>query len=129
MPLPRHPRRISKHGVGRACGLVVLAGLLLEPGVFAQAPAPASVAPKPVFEEWVLLVLDGKRCGYGMTQVTAVDTPSGPGYLTLNHQEFLVKRLGVSLDTGVNRASLVHYNTLDEIHAFGKVLLDMVRGR
>jgi len=40
----------------------------------------------------------------------------------------LMKRLGVSLDTGVNRASLVHYNTLDEIHEFGKVLLDMVRG-
>jgi len=55
------------------------------------------VAPKPVFEEWVLLVLDGKTCGYGMTQVSAVDTPSGPGYLTLNHQEFLVKRLGVNM--------------------------------
>lgn len=41
----------------------------------------------------------------------------------------LMKRLGVTLDTGVNRASLVHYNTLHEIHAFGKVLLDMVRGR
>jgi len=41
----------------------------------------------------------------------------------------LMKRLGASLDTGVNRASLVHYNTLDEIHEFGKVLLDMVRGR
>jgi cysteine desulfurase family protein (TIGR01976 family) len=41
----------------------------------------------------------------------------------------LMKRLGVSLDTGVNRASLVHYNTLHEIHEFGKVLLDMVRGR
>ena len=97
MPLPRHPRRIRKHGVGCACGLIALAGLLLTPGAFAQAPAPALAAAKPVFEEWVLLVLDGKRCGYGMTQVTAVDTPSGPGYLTLNHQEFLVKRLGVSL--------------------------------
>lgn len=41
----------------------------------------------------------------------------------------LMKHLGASLDTGVNRASLVHYNTLDEIHEFGKVLLDMVRGR
>ena len=41
----------------------------------------------------------------------------------------LMKRLGASLDTGVNRASLVHYNTIDEIHEFGKVLLDMVRRR
>ena len=41
----------------------------------------------------------------------------------------LMKRLGASLDIGVNRASLVHYNTLQEIHEFGKVLLDMVRGQ
>jgi selenocysteine lyase/cysteine desulfurase len=41
----------------------------------------------------------------------------------------LMKRLGVSLDTGVNRASLVHYNTLQEIREFGKVLRDMVRGQ
>ena len=41
----------------------------------------------------------------------------------------LMKRMGVSLDTGVNRASLVHYNTVDEIHEFGKVLRDIVRGR
>ena len=40
----------------------------------------------------------------------------------------LMKRLGKGLDTGVNRASLVHYNTLEEIHEFGKVLRDMVRG-
>jgi cysteine desulfurase family protein (TIGR01976 family) len=41
----------------------------------------------------------------------------------------LMHRLGASVDVGVNRASLVHYNTLHEIHEFGKVLLDMVRGR
>ena len=40
----------------------------------------------------------------------------------------LMKRLGASLDIGVNRASLVHYNTLQEIHEFGKVLRDIVRG-
>ena len=39
----------------------------------------------------------------------------------------LMKRLGKSLETGVNRASLVHYNTLEEIHEFGKVLRDMAR--
>ncbi|MGB8098612.1 MAG: cysteine desulfurase-like protein [Terracidiphilus sp.] len=39
----------------------------------------------------------------------------------------LMKRLGRSLDTGVNRASLVHYNTVEEIHEFGKVLRDLVR--
>jgi cysteine desulfurase family protein (TIGR01976 family) len=40
----------------------------------------------------------------------------------------LMRRLGASLETGVNRASLVHYNTIDEIHEFGKVLREMVRG-
>jgi cysteine desulfurase family protein (TIGR01976 family) len=40
----------------------------------------------------------------------------------------LMNRLGASVDTGVNRASLVHYNTVQEIHEFGKVLCDMVRG-
>jgi cysteine desulfurase family protein (TIGR01976 family) len=41
----------------------------------------------------------------------------------------LMKRLGASLDTGVNRASLVHYNAVEEIHEFGRVLRDIVRGR
>jgi selenocysteine lyase/cysteine desulfurase len=41
----------------------------------------------------------------------------------------LMKRLGVDRDTGVNRASLVHYNTVQEIHEFGKVLREMVRGQ
>jgi len=41
----------------------------------------------------------------------------------------LMKRLGISLEVGANRASLVHYNTIEEIHEFGKVLRDMVRGR
>ena len=41
----------------------------------------------------------------------------------------LMKRLGASLDIGVNRASLVHYNTIQEIREFGKVLRDMVRAQ
>ena len=40
----------------------------------------------------------------------------------------LMGRLGAPLDSGVNRASLVHYNTVQEIHEFGKVLRVMVRG-
>jgi selenocysteine lyase/cysteine desulfurase len=39
----------------------------------------------------------------------------------------LMKHLGLALDTGVNRASIVHYNTLEEIHEFGKVLRDIVQ--
>ncbi len=39
----------------------------------------------------------------------------------------LMKRLGVPLDSGVVRASLVHYNTMDEIHSFGTALLDLTK--
>lgn len=39
----------------------------------------------------------------------------------------LMKRLGVPLESGVVRASLVHYNTLDEIHGFGNALLDLTK--
>ena len=41
----------------------------------------------------------------------------------------LMKHLGRSLDTGVIRASILHYNTIEEIHEFGKVLRDMVRSQ
>jgi cysteine desulfurase family protein (TIGR01976 family) len=40
----------------------------------------------------------------------------------------LMKRLGLALDSGVNRASIVHYNTIEEVHEFGKVLRDIVSG-
>ena len=38
----------------------------------------------------------------------------------------LMKRLGLSMDRGAIRASLVHYNTLDEIHRFGEALREIV---
>jgi cysteine desulfurase family protein (TIGR01976 family) len=41
----------------------------------------------------------------------------------------LMKHLGRSLDTGVNRASILHYNTVEEIHEFGKVLAELVRSQ
>jgi cysteine desulfurase family protein (TIGR01976 family) len=37
----------------------------------------------------------------------------------------LMRRLGVPVESGVARASLVHYNTLDEIHRFGNVLWEL----
>jgi selenocysteine lyase/cysteine desulfurase len=39
----------------------------------------------------------------------------------------LMKHLGRSLDTGVVRASILHYNTIEEIHEFGTVLRDLAR--
>ena len=41
----------------------------------------------------------------------------------------LMKHLGLSLDTGAVRASIVHYNTVEDIREFGKVLRDIVRSR
>ncbi|HEY1925372.1 MAG TPA: cysteine desulfurase-like protein [Candidatus Acidoferrum sp.] len=38
----------------------------------------------------------------------------------------LMRRLGLSNDSGAVRASLVHYNTVDEIHEFERVLRDFV---
>ena len=66
----------------------------------AQAPASAtgsSGAGKPIFEEWVLVVLDGKTCGFGSTATTKIDAPTGPQYLTAHEEEFVVRRLGTSL--------------------------------
>jgi cysteine desulfurase family protein (TIGR01976 family) len=39
----------------------------------------------------------------------------------------LMKRLGVPLDSGVVRASLVHYNTIQEVRNFGNALLDLIK--
>jgi len=39
----------------------------------------------------------------------------------------LMKRLGVRQESGVVRASLVHYNTLGEIHNFGNALIDLTK--
>jgi cysteine desulfurase family protein (TIGR01976 family) len=37
----------------------------------------------------------------------------------------LMKRLGLSQDSGVVRISAVHYNTMEEMHRFAEVLLDL----
>jgi cysteine desulfurase family protein (TIGR01976 family) len=37
----------------------------------------------------------------------------------------LMKRLGLTKESGAVRASLVHYNTLEEVHRFGKLLAEM----
>ena len=34
----------------------------------------------------------------------------------------LMKRLNLSMDSGAIRASLVHYNTVEEVHKFGEAL-------
>jgi len=39
----------------------------------------------------------------------------------------LMQRLGLSKESGAVRASLVHYNTLDEVRRFGNALAAMTR--
>lgn len=39
----------------------------------------------------------------------------------------LMKRLGLSQESGAVRASLVHYNTVEEVHRFGRALAEMSR--
>jgi len=39
----------------------------------------------------------------------------------------LMKRLGLALESGAVRASLVHYNTLEEVRRFGSALAQMMR--
>ncbi len=39
----------------------------------------------------------------------------------------LMKRLGLAQESGAVRASLVHYNTSEEVHRFGSVLAEIVR--
>ena len=41
----------------------------------------------------------------------------------------LMKRLGLSLETGAVRVSFVHYNTAAEVHRLGNVLRDLTRKR
>jgi selenocysteine lyase/cysteine desulfurase len=37
----------------------------------------------------------------------------------------LMRRLGLSVESGVVRASLVHYNTLEEVHGLGNALAEI----
>jgi selenocysteine lyase/cysteine desulfurase len=39
----------------------------------------------------------------------------------------LMKRLGLTLESGAIRASLVHYNTVEEVRRFGTVLAEFTR--
>jgi hypothetical protein len=57
------------------------------------SPAPAKAA----FEEWAVITLEGKPCGFGSTITTPVNGPDGLHYQTVLQEEFVIKRLGVAL--------------------------------
>jgi len=85
-----------------ACRTLALLGLLTLSGFVVPAwseddSSAAGTAAKPVFEEWVIVVLEGKTCGYGSTITTKTDGPNGPEYLTVHQEEFVVKRMGTTM--------------------------------
>jgi hypothetical protein len=101
MQLQSLPDRLSRNK-SFLPGAAALAWFLTAAGLFAQAPpseadSGGGVAGKPVFEEWVVVVLDGKPCGFGSTVTTKTDTSDGTQYLTAHQEEFVVKRLGTNL--------------------------------
>ena len=100
-PFRSIPGRSSRSkGSCRAVSAGALAWLLSAAGLFAEAPASdpgQGLVQKPIFEEWVVVVLGGKTCGFGSTVTTKTDAPSGPHYVTAHHEEFVVKRLGTNL--------------------------------
>jgi hypothetical protein len=83
--------------LGVAIFLASLAPVTGQPGQPGVAP---DVAAKPVFEEWTLLVMDGRPCGFGSTITTSSNTPTGVQYHTELQQEFVVKRMGSPLKIG-----------------------------
>jgi hypothetical protein len=92
--LSRRPRR----RLSRRSSITAFAGLLTLNGAWAFPPVPPPTpAAQPVFEEWVVLVLDGRQCGFGSTITTSVHTPTGTQYHTEQQQEFVVKRMGTPL--------------------------------
>jgi hypothetical protein len=96
-PPPRRCSRNSLFSLGAAASLLWLSS---EAILFAQAPAPedpSAATTKPIFEEWVIVVLQGKTCGFGSTIATTSDTGSGPEFITSHQEEFVVKRLGTNL--------------------------------
>ena len=87
------PNRLNlrRHISPLALVLATFAWLLTATGLPAQEPASIAApdksdAQKPIFEEWVVVVMKGRTCGYGSTVTTKTDTPTGSQYLTV-HQE------------------------------------------
>jgi hypothetical protein len=84
---------------------------------WAQTPVPvATPAATPSFEEWSLVVLEGKTCGFDSTITTPVATPAGTQYRTELQEEFVVKRLNVTLK--MNEVSHVTENAAGVVLAF-----------
>ena len=84
----------------------LVAALLLAGTPCLRVQADDAAGSKPVFEEWVVIMLDGKTCGYASTVTTKADTDTGVQYITSYQEEFVVKRMGTNLKI-ISRSKVV----------------------
>ncbi len=88
----------------------LLIGLLMWSSLFsplvAQETAVAADTGKVVREEWMIALLQGKRCGFGSTILRERETPAGKQFITDLHQEFKLARQGQVIHI-ISRSSLV----------------------
>jgi hypothetical protein len=100
MRTPPHRNRPRLSNARRAAVALVVSLALLGPQLHAQSGAtnsvstltPPSDAPAPVFEEWSVLLIEGKQCGFASTITTQTDTPTGKQFTTVHVEEFVATR-------------------------------------
>lgn len=90
-------------GRGFSCFLFFTLSLL-QP-LTAQTPPPADLG-KIIREDWEIVLIQNKRCGYGSTIVRERTTPVGKQYITDQYQEFRLKRDAQELHM-ISRSSIV----------------------
>jgi hypothetical protein len=95
MPIP--PRLLRLPPARTSVVLGAFAALTLGAAAAQEIALPGLAPAKPVFEEWAVIMLDGKPCGFTSTITTPLVTPTGVHYQTELQEEFVVKRLGVAL--------------------------------
>jgi len=91
---PRH--RLHRQAARISLAFGALAALTVTG--WAQPVTPLATAPaQPNFQEWCVIMLGGRQCGFASTITTPVQTPEGVHYQTEQQEEFVVKRLGAAL--------------------------------
>jgi hypothetical protein len=79
---------------------VAFLALSANPGAAETLPSGLLASTKPdatIFEEWAVLTVDGKRCGYEGTVVTKTSSAAGVRYCTVHQEQFVVKRMNTHL--------------------------------
>ena len=92
------PHRLRLHRPAAPTSLVLGAWAALTVTGWTQPVTPvATAAAEPIFQEWCVIMLGGKQCGFASTITTPIHTPDGLHYQTEQQEEFVIKRLGAAL--------------------------------